>query len=186
MRMLRWTALAIAGALAAVMVSPMQAQSVDVKPQQQKIKRDKNVLTAEEIAERPEIINAYDAVKLLRSHWLRAVQAKGGAMTRSYGAGQFTPDPAAHDPRVKGSSESPPPSASTAVTPGGGDPENSTGMAVLYVDDVRQESLKQLENLPVASLVQLKYMGASEASGRYGSGHEAGAILVTTQRLGKP
>jgi hypothetical protein len=63
---------------------------VDVKPTQ-KVKRDKYVLTAEEIAERPDITNAYDAVKLLRSQFLKATRAKGG-ITGNFAGGGYRPD----------------------------------------------------------------------------------------------
>jgi hypothetical protein len=76
MRMKRWMALAVAGALTVALAAPAGAQAVDVKPTQ-KVKRDKYVLTEEEIAERPDITNAYDAVKLLRNQFLKATRSKG-------------------------------------------------------------------------------------------------------------
>src|SRR5687767_12854541 len=86
----RWTALAVAGALAVALAAPAGAQSVDVKPTE-KVKRDKYVLTAEEIAERSDITNAYDAVKLLRSQFLKATRAKGG-LTGNFDGGGYRPD----------------------------------------------------------------------------------------------
>ena len=180
---LRWTALALAGALAAAVVAPASAQEVEIKPTA-KVKKDRYIITAEEIAERPEIRNGMEAVKLLRSQWLRPVRAKGGGNAGSYGTGQFSPEAGARDPRVNGApaTERPPPVASTAARAGYGDPDSQTGLPVLYIDDVKQESVKELENLPVAVLAQLKFMTYTQASGQYGSGHDAGAILVTTTR----
>jgi hypothetical protein len=200
----RWTALGVAAALAAVLAAPAGAQSVDVKPTQ-KVKRDKYVLTAEEIAERPDITNAYDAVKLLRSQFLKATRAKGG-ITGNYAAGGYRPDAVGKPVSMGGggstgsgtgtggSSGEPKPEG--GLSPGGssGDKSseygsasggNSSTVAVLYIDDVKQTEIEEMKNVPAATVVEIRYMTGNQAAGRYGAGHEGGAILLKTNRLGK-
>lgn len=199
MRIIRWTALALAGALAAAAVAPVSAQSVDVKPQT-KVKRDKYVLTAEEIAERPDITNAYDAVKLLRSQFLKTTRSKGSLGTRAEGGG-YRPDPIGTPPGMGGGSsgssgsggsggEPPPPPPAGRESSGGTNPYgDATGggsgtSAVLYVDEVKQTTLEEMKNIRAAEVLEIRYLTGNQASGRYGAGHEGGAILLKTNRLG--
>lgn len=199
MRISRWTSLALASVVAAVLVTPVRAQEVEIKPAA-KVKRDKYVLTAEEIAERPDISNAYDAVKLLRPSFLKPTRAKGG-MAAGSGAG--------YRPKIDykslggdggsssgGSAASPDPYKPSGTEPGGSSGGTSAYggssggastslMAVFYLDEVKQEDVEQMKNVRVADVVEIRYMGGTEASGRYGTGHEGGAILLKTKRLGR-
>ncbi|HSE51173.1 MAG TPA: hypothetical protein VLB00_03240 [Gemmatimonadales bacterium] len=198
----RWTALAVASALAALLVAPAGAQSVDVKPTQ-KVKRDKYVLTAEEIAERPDITNAYDAVKLLRSQFLKATRAKGG-ITGNYAGGGYRPDAVGKPVSMSGGSSTGSstggstgePKPEGGLSPGGssGDKSSEYGsasggnnsvIAVLYIDDVKQTEIEEMKNVPAPSVVEIRYLTGNQAAGRYGAGHEGGAILLKTNRLGK-
>jgi len=201
MQMRRWTALAMAGVLAAALVAPAGAQSVDVKPTQ-KVKRDKYVLTAEEIAERPDISNAYDAVKLLRSQFLKATRAKGG-ITGSYAGGGYRPDVIGKAVGTRGGGSSGSGTGGSAGEPrpdaglpsgSGGDKTSEYGSAsgggssttaVLYIDDVKQTEIEEMRNVPAAAVLEIRYMTGNQAAGRYGAGHEGGAILLKTNRLGK-
>lgn len=198
----RWTALAVAGALAAVLVAPAGAQNVDVKPTQ-KVKRDKYVLTAEEIAERPDITNAYDAVKLLRSQFLKATRAMGG-ITGNFAGGGYRPDVVGKPVTMGGSGST---GTGTGGSPGEPKPEgglapggssgdksseygsasggNNATVAVLYIDDVKQTEIEEMKNVPAPAVVEIRYMTGNQAAGRYGAGHEGGAILLKTNRLGK-
>jgi hypothetical protein len=200
MRIVRWTALALAGAVAVTLVTPLRAQEVEIKPPA-KVKRDKYVLTADEIAERPDINNAYDAVRLLRPNFLKPTRARGSmSATGSYSGdrpkidlhslGGEAPPPspgapsAGPDPYKPSGTET----GSGASSPYGGSSggASSSLMPVLYFDDVKQENVEEMKNMRAADLVEIRYMGGTEASGRYGSGHEGGAILVKTKRLTKP
>jgi len=203
MRIMRWTALALAGAVTAVAAAPAAAQSVDVKPTT-KVKRDKYVLTAEEIAERPDITNAYDAVKLLRSQFLKTTRAKGGLGTRAEGGG-YRPDVVGAPVSMGGGGSSSGGSSGSSgstgepakptesvgrETAGGTNPygdasggANGTS-AVLYIDDVKQPSLDEMKNIRAKEVSEIRYLTGNQASGRYGAGHEAGAILLKTTRMG--
>jgi len=170
MRMLRLTALALAGIAAAVLVSPLAAQEVELKPA--KVKRDKYVLTADEIAERSDITTAYDALKMLRPDFVKMARPKRSLTT----SGAVTNPAVASDP----------------YKPGGGGMEpagiNSSAplTAVLYVDEMKQQDLERLKYVTVPEIVEIRYVAGSEATGRYGNGHEAGAILLKTKKLAKP
>ncbi len=194
--MLRWTALALAGALALVAVAPVAAQSVEVKPTQ-KVKRDKYVLTAEEIAERPGILNAYDAVKLLRPQFLKTNWAKG-AMGSSAEGGGFQPRPSpdltppSRDGSTGGSSAPAKPVFTAGRKAGSGtDPDGfasdgrNTGSAVLYINEIKQYSLEDLKTIRVSEVLEIRYLTGSQAAGRFGPGHEAGAVLLKTILPGK-
>jgi|GEM_PF-2375153 len=194
----RWTALAVAGALAAALAAPAGAQSVDVKPTE-KVKRDKYVLTAEEIAERSDITNAYDAVKLLRSQFLKATRAKGG-LTGNFDGGGYRPDVISRPPG------SPAPASTGGGNPGEPKPEGGLGpssssgdksseygsasggnksvTAVLYIDEVKQADIEEMKNVRAAAVLEIRYLTGNQAAGRYGAGHEGGAILLKTNRAG--
>jgi hypothetical protein len=53
----------------------------------------------------------------------------------------------------------------------------------VYVDGVKQENIDDLKNIRVAEIAEIRYMSGNDASGRYGAGHESGAILLKTNRL---
>ncbi len=200
MRISRWTSLALAAVVAAVLVTPVSAQEVEIKPAA-KVKRDKYVLTAEEIAERPDIANAYDAVKLLRPNFLKPTRAKGGMSAGSGGASRPKIDyqsTGGDGGSSSGSSagSTPDPYKPSGTEPGGGAGGSSpyggssggasnSLMAVMYLDDVKRGDVDEMKSVLAADIVEIRYMGGTEASGRYGAGHEGGAILVKTKRLGK-
>lgn len=201
MRAIRWMSVAVAAALAVVVVSPVRAQSVDVKPQEKsKIKRDKNVLTADEIAERPDITNAYEAVKLLRPNFLKAIRSKGG-LAGTTATGGYRPDAVGKPVSMggggssgssTGGGSSGEPAPEGGLGPGGAGNDNSqyassgataSMVAVLYVDDVKQPDADEMKNIRVSEIFEIRYLSGNQAAGRYGAGHEAGAILIKTNRL---
>lgn len=51
---------------------------------------------------------------------------------------------------------------------------------VVYIDDVRQQSLEDLKTIKAASIVELKFLDQNRAIQMRGPGHEMGAIEVTT------
>ena len=192
MRPSRWTSLALAAIVAAVLVTPVRAQQVEIKPAA-KVKRDKYVILPDEIAEKPDLINAYDVVKVLRGQWLRITRGSGGGL----GSGS-TPTTSAYKPPAKcdqgscpeasGSSGSPVPTehgspyadnTSTVSTPGAAGP-------VLYINEVKQEELSELRNIRAADIAEIRYLTGNIAAGRYGAGHENGAIMLKTVMFNKP
>lgn len=56
---------------------------------------------------------------------------------------------------------------------------------VVYIDERRQPAVEELRTVPAASLVELRYMDQNKAVQMLGPGHEAGAILVTTDKKKK-
>jgi hypothetical protein len=197
MRMLRWTSLALAGVVAAAVGVPAHAQQVEIKPTV-KIKRDKYVITAAEIAQRQDLTNAYDAVKLLRPEYLKTTRARG-SLTGSGATEGYRPEVVGRPPREGPTTTTP--SSSGEPTTGSartGDDRGEGGMygsasggatattAVLYIDEVKQQTLEEMKNIRAAEVFEIRYMTGNQAAGRYGSGHEGGAILLKTNRTVKP
>lgn len=58
----------------------------------------------------------------------------------------------------------------------GGDPP------VLYVDGARRGATNDLASMMVTEIEQMEFMGGSDATTRFGTGHGGGAIQVTTRR----
>jgi hypothetical protein len=50
---------------------------------------------------------------------------------------------------------------------------------VLYIDGTRRDGLSDLRIYRTGEIVEIEYMNSSNATTRYGTGHGAGAILVT-------
>ncbi len=200
MRTLRWTALALAGVLVASVSVPARAQNVEIKPTS-KAKHDKYVLTAEEIAERNDITNAYDAVRLLRPNFLKQIRSKG--MLGQGASGAYRPPTKAWEKPPGGDGGSPPTgSPPPAPDPTKPDPSTSSGTdqgttspfgsssggtyvsAVVYIDDIKQPGIDDLKSVRAGEVKEIRYLTGTEASGRYGQGHEGGAIMVKTNRGG--
>jgi hypothetical protein len=158
-----WTSLALASVIAAVLVAPVSAQE-DSKPAQ-KVKRDKYVLTAEEIAERPAITNAYDAVRMLRPSFLK--QARKTSNLSQTSDPTMSTDARSTDPYGRGA-------AGSYVGP------------VLYIDEMKHQSVDELKDFRVADVVEIRYLNGTEATTRWGDGHEGGAILLKTNRARRP
>jgi len=195
MRMRNVVALALAGSLVGVLVAPtpIRAQQVDIKPSP-KVKKDKYVITREEIAERTDLVSGYDVVKSLRNQWLRVTRSSGSALGRvdaSTGAQDKLCSGGRTDPSctAAGTSDksSPVPHESGSPYAESGASTNSSGaaMPVLYIDEIRQQGLDELRNIRAAEVAEMRYMTGTEASGRYGSGHENGAILIKTLKTGR-
>ena len=51
----------------------------------------------------------------------------------------------------------------------------------VYLDGVRQDSLRELERIRAEVVERMEFMSPSDATNRYGTGHTGGAILVTTR-----
>jgi hypothetical protein len=190
MRGTRWTSLAIVGVVAAVLATPARAQQVELKPTQ-KVKRDKYVITAEEIAERSDLRDGYDVVKVLRNQWLRVTRGSGTALSASDPTSTSTkvPTGCAHDPSACPAAE---PSAAP-VPRERGSPYADAGASgggisqagpVLYIDDIKQDRLEDLRTIRPSEIEEIRYMTGNEASGRYGAGHENGAILLKRKKPG--
>jgi hypothetical protein len=50
--------------------------------------------------------------------------------------------------------------------------------AVVYLDNNRYGSLNSLAQLSLGGVTEIRYLDASEATNRYGTGHAGGAIIV--------
>ena len=182
----RWTTLALAGLFTGALVAPALAQNVEIKPAP-KPKRDKYVITAEEIAERPELKDGYDVVRLLRNQWLKPSRTSGSALGSFAAPAPSGPAGGARgcgrnstDPTCQETSGRPTPRESgTAYA----DSDGSGGapfLPVLYIDDIKRTGIDDLRALRPADIFEMRFLTGTQASGRYGSGHENGAIVVKT------
>jgi len=53
---------------------------------------------------------------------------------------------------------------------------------VVYMDGVRHGDLQSLHSVPKEVVREVRYISASDATTRFGTGHVGGAILITTRR----
>lgn len=144
-------------------------------------KNDRYLITIQEITDRKDLTNAYEAVQRLRSQWLKTARSRGSLGSGASSAEGYRPEP--ERPGAEGAT--PTTSSSTDPFSRMADPRNKQKVApVLYIDEVKQEEVEELRNIRVVEILEIKYMNGTQASGRYGAGHEAGAILLTTNRLG--
>lgn len=58
----------------------------------------------------------------------------------------------------------------------------SAGALMVYVDNTRMGSVEVLRQLRPGVVESAQYLGASEATMRFGSNHAGGAILINTRR----
>lgn len=103
---------------------------------QEKVRRDPNVVTTEEIRTAHQR-DAYDLVRSLRPRWLR---------------------------------------------PGGGISINRGSSLKVFLDGMPLGELSELRRIDATLVVEMEYLDGPAATGRYGTGHAAGAILVRTRQ----
>lgn len=58
----------------------------------------------------------------------------------------------------------------------------TAGEPVVYVDGIRYGSVETLRQVHADALDEIRWVGAADATTRFGTGHPGGAILVTTRR----
>jgi hypothetical protein len=68
------------------------------------------------------------------------------------------------------------------LTRHGGTPLQEASDVVVYRDDIRMGGRDALREIRMDIVTSVRYLSASEATGRYGLNHQHGAILVTTHR----
>ena len=52
---------------------------------------------------------------------------------------------------------------------------------VLHVDGTRRGNIRDIETYQLTDIERIEYMSASDATTRFGTGYDGGAILVTTR-----
>lgn len=60
--------------------------------------------------------------------------------------------------------------------------ENGVMDIVIYIDGVRAGERQSLTAVPAGNVREIRYINATDATTRFGTGHALGAILVTTKR----
>jgi hypothetical protein len=66
--------------------------------------------------------------------------------------------------------------------PSGGGVSDPGGGIMVYVDGVRVGGVDQLENFGAERIQEMRYLNATDATTKYGTGHTQGAIEVITKR----
>ena len=98
-------------------------------------KRQRDLITREELAATAGIQTAHDAVRRIHPEWLR------DASVRSMGASRST--------------------------------------VQVYLNERREGDASALRNIDVSAIGEIRYIDGTEAEGRFGQNHAAGAILIT-------
>lgn len=65
--------------------------------------------------------------------------------------------------------------ARSALTPGGGSP-------AVFIDGSPPQDASILRTIPAGDVASIRYLGSSDATTRFGTGHAAGALVVRTHR----
>jgi hypothetical protein len=126
--------------------------------QQKKVKRDKKVITAGEVAEAA-VNNAYAAVQKLRSDWLRQGQRQMTVYNRAGGG-----------------SDSPRPGEETGSM---GDASASRGVKLaVMVDGTEVGGVEELQRIQSNRIEEMRFLNGSDAQQQYGSRYAAGLIQV--------
>lgn len=58
---------------------------------------------------------------------------------------------------------------------------NRSGNVIVYQDGMRFGTIESLESLSVAQIESMRFLSGSEATMRFGTDHDSGAILITTR-----
>jgi hypothetical protein len=159
--------------LAAVAAGVLVCAPLRLPAQQTSASRSVDVITAEQV-ERAMVKNAYDAVEMIRPGFLRRAERpqtvygnrKGRPDIAPVGRGRETERMFATD--------------RSSIDASGGDVGRSGAMTVMvYVDGTRVGGVQELKRIPSQDVKEIRFLSASDAQQRYGTGHAAGAIQVT-------
>ncbi|HEX2452035.1 MAG TPA: hypothetical protein VHJ69_12870 [Gemmatimonadales bacterium] len=123
--------------------------------QQKKVKKDKKLITAEEIAD-VSVNTAYDAVQKLRSDWLRA----GQRQITVYGRTGRTGD------------------GGTEAGSGLDTSSYATTKLAVFVDGTEVGGPEELQRIQSHRVEEMRYLSGSDAQQQYGSRYAAGVIQV--------
>jgi hypothetical protein len=144
------------------------------------------VLTATEMAAVPSIMNAEDAVRTLRPHFLRTRGSTTKTASGSLGAGS------ASSRRRPGQTPSGQP-AEPAQPARDDDTQSARGMTppedpgvVVYLDRQRYGGLQALREIPIATIEEIRFLNVGEANNLFGMGHPHGVIQVISRRIMGP
>jgi hypothetical protein len=121
--------------LAIALILPAAAHAQDSAQAKPKIKRNPDVISAEEIETASDAQDAYQVVKRLRPMWL--------------------------------------------TMRGGGSMNSRVADIAVYVNGVRMGGPDALRDIPRTGVVEMRFLRGTDATQRFGTGHESGAILVT-------
>ncbi len=152
---MRWSHMLVLPALVAVL------DGCAANPGAQASGRQANLITADDIQREAGARNAFELIRALRPNWL---EARGVQSLGSPGVYQTTRGPGGDVRRERGG------------------PTNSAREVMVYVDGTRMGGPEMLRQILASNLQEVRYLGGTEATSRFGTDHAAGAILVTLRR----
>ncbi len=135
-------------------VLALAALTASGEAQQKKVKRDRKLITAEEVAE-ANVNTAYDAVQKLRADWLRQSQRQITVHGRTGRTG--------YEPASEAGADAP--------------PAGSTKLAV-FVDGNEVGGPDELQRIQSNQIEEMRFLSGSDAQQEYGAGYAAGVIQV--------
>jgi hypothetical protein len=153
-------------------------------------KRDRRVITAEEIEQAQET-NAYEVVQKLRPEFLRRMSQRNtiGVGGRATFAGGQTSGAAGGGGAASGGTATGGGAASGAAAGGGAmeqplgdnqpDPRTQGGV---FVDGTEMGGIDELRQIPASTVEEIRYISASDVDMRYGSRFPNGVIEVTLKK----
>ncbi|MDQ3996799.1 MAG: hypothetical protein M3303_07240 [Gemmatimonadota bacterium] len=135
------------------------------------------VLTAAEMASIPSIMNAYDAVRMLRPNFLKTRASTRPSGLLGPGAeGQAT---GRRPGQVQGA---PPPGAAEDGAPSTGNRALEDPGILVYLDRQRYGRVESLREIQTATIEEIRFLNVGEANSQFGMGHPHGVIQVILRR----
>ncbi|HEX2449980.1 MAG TPA: TonB-dependent receptor plug domain-containing protein [Gemmatimonadales bacterium] len=135
--------------------------------------RSFDVITAEQV-DRALVKNAYDAVEKLRPGFLRRAERPRTIVGNRKGQPEVAPVGRGRDTERMFATDR------SSMDAGGGDVGRSGAMTVMvYVDGTRVGGVQELKRIPSQDVREIRFLSASDAQARYGTGHAAGVIQVS-------
>ncbi|MGH7517453.1 MAG: hypothetical protein ACREOC_08285 [Gemmatimonadales bacterium] len=130
------------------------AFTVSGEAQSKKVKKDRKVVTAEEVSE-ANVNTAYEAVQKLRSDWLRQGQRQMTVYGRTGRAGETSVQDAA-----------------------GTLNESSPVKLAVFVDGTELGGPEELHRIPSNRIEEMRFLSGSDAQQQYGSRYGGGLIQI--------
>jgi hypothetical protein len=144
-----------------------------VSAQQTSAVRSVDVITADQV-DQALVKTAYEAVEKIRPGFLRRAERPQTVYGNRKGQPDVAPIGRGRDTERMFATDR------STVDAAGGDVGRSGAMTVIvYVDGTRMGGVQELKRIPSQDVREIRFLSASDAQLRYGTGHAAGAIQVT-------
>jgi hypothetical protein len=146
------------------------------------------VLTAAEISATPSVMNAEDAVRTLRPHFLRIRGSTTNIARSPLGPSGSPPAGSRRSGQGQGgqpASSGDPDREDDSQRARGPAPPEDPGI-VVYLDRQRYGGVQTLREIPVAMIEEIRFLNVGEANSTFGMGHPHGVIQIVSKRRQGP